>query len=524
MSPQAQLALLLWIPVVFYIFNKFPPRKAVIVSFIGGLLFLPERTGFSLPVIPDYQGMAATCYGIIFAVCKNDPERWKTFKPGWLDIPMFVWCICPFLSSMTNGLGAYDGFNETLTQTVTWGLPYLLGRLYLGDLDGLKELAINVIKGGLLYVPLCLYEGRMSPQLHNIVYGYYAHPSGISQAFRLGGYRPNVFMKHGLMVGFWMMTVALVALWLWQAGTVKKVWNYSLGTLVVVLILTFIWCRSTGAYIYLFVGVVMLFSSKFLKTNIVIVGLSLAICYYLYSSAVGTFPADEIVQFISDTINPDRAQSLEFRFGNEELLAEHAQDRLIFGWGGWGRNRIYDYNWWGELEDISVTDSLWIIAFGVNGLTGLAGLTGSLLVPAVAFGFIGHKPKYWFHPRVAPAAVLAATLPLFMLDSVLNYMFNPLFPLISGALSGLMLKPPEPLDGKSRQSGKVKSYVPIKQVQRKVRVPQVKLKSSGRSRQRPIPRQKPTPKLTPRKARKRRVTINKHSMRARQKAGGRRQK
>ena len=148
MSPQAQLALILWIPIVLHIFSKFPPRKAVIISFIGGLLFLPERTGFSLPVIPDYQGMAATCYGILFAVSKHDSQRFKKFKPGWMDIPMFVWCFCPFLSSMTNGLGAYDGLNETLTQTVTWGLPYLLGRLYLGNLAGLEEVAINIIKGG----------------------------------------------------------------------------------------------------------------------------------------------------------------------------------------------------------------------------------------------------------------------------------------------------------------------------------------------------------------------------------------
>ena len=471
MSPQAQLALLIWIPIVLHIFSKFPPSKAVIISFIGGLLFLPERTGFALPIIPDYQGMAATCYAIILAICKHDPERWKTFKPGWMDIPMFIWCLCPFLSSMSNGLGAYDGFNETLTQTVRWGLPYLLGRLYLNNLAALEELAINIIKGGLLYVPLCIFEGRMSPQLHLYVYGYYAHPSGVTQAYRLGGYRPNVFMQHGLMVGFWMMTVALVALWLWKAGTVKKIWNYSMGTLVTVLILTFFWCRSTGAYIYFFLGLIVLFSAKLLRTNIVIIGVSFAIIYYLYTSAIGTFPGDEIVQFVSDNLNPDRAQSLEFRFGNEELLAEHAQHRIIFGWGGWGRNRIYEENWWGEIEDVSVTDSLWIIAFGINGLVGLGSLTASLLLPALAFVFLGYKPKDWFHPRVAPAAVLATTLPLFMFDSMLNYMFNPLFPLISGALSSLIMKRPEKLGTKKvKKSGKKSTNSPKKNVKsRRVR-------------------------------------------------------
>ena len=118
------------------------------------------------------------------------------------------------------------------------------------------------------------------------------------------------------------------------------------------------------------------------------------------------------------------------------------------------------------------------------------------LVGLGTFGFLGYKPKYWFHPQVAPAAVLATVLPLFMLDSVLNYMFNPLFPLISGGLSALMLKPPERLDGKPSKSGKVKGNTPVKRVKKVIKITQVKLNS--RSSQKSVTK----------KARTRRVTIN----------------
>ena len=439
MSLQARLIMLAWLPIVFYLFKIYSPRKAVIVSFIGGLLFLPERAGFRLPLIPDYQGTIATCYGIVLAILVYDLERLKEFRLGWIDLPMLIWCICPIFSSISNSLGAYDGVNEAITQSVTWGLPYFLGRFYLNNLDAQRELALNIIKGGLLYVPLCLYESRMSPQTHKIFYGYYPHSSGIAQAYRWGGYRPMVFMEHGLMVGMWMMMVALIAFWLWQSKTLFIICRVPLNRWLIVITFTFILCRSTGAYGYLFYGLIILFSAKWLRTKLFLLLLIAGIIYYLYTSVTGHFNSEQIVSFIGEAIAPERSQSLGYRFENEALLAEHARDRLLFGWGGWGRNRIYEENWHGIIEDVAITDSLWILAFGINGLVGLASLIASLILPVLGFCF-NYPIKNWLEPKVAPAAVLAVALILFVLDCLLNDMFNPVFPLISGGLSGLLIQ------------------------------------------------------------------------------------
>ena len=246
MSPQAQILMLLWLPIVVFLFLRFSPRKAVIISFLVAWLFLPQKAGFIFSGIPDYTRISATSYSIFFLTLFFDSQRLTRFKLTWLDLPMLILCICPFFSSISNGLGAYDGLSQTLSQIVSYGLPYFIGRLYFSDLVGLRQLAISIFISGLIYLPLCLYEIRMSPQLHRIVYGYFAH--SFAQTMRYGGFRPTVFMLHGLEVGMWMMAVTLIGIWLWQAKVIKTVTGVPIQWLLVVLTITFVLIKSTGAY------------------------------------------------------------------------------------------------------------------------------------------------------------------------------------------------------------------------------------------------------------------------------------
>jgi len=210
MTPQAQLAMLAWIPILLYLFVRFPVQKAVVIGFIGAWLFLPQKAGFSFPGFPDYSRISAASYGILLATCIFDVGRFQRFKLGWFDLPMLIWCLCPIASSVSNDLGLYDGLSSALSQTVQWGFPYFLGRIYFNNLKGLRLLAVGIFLGGIVYVPLCLYEIRMSPQLHSMVYGYFPH--SFAQTARYGGFRPQVFMQHGLAVGLWMMAVIFKSL------------------------------------------------------------------------------------------------------------------------------------------------------------------------------------------------------------------------------------------------------------------------------------------------------------------------
>ncbi len=461
MTPQAQSIMLAWLPIVIFLFLQFPSRKAVIISFLVAWLFLPQRAGFILPGLPDYTRISATCYSIFFLTFLFDSQRFTRFKLTWLDLPMLILCICPFFSSISNGLGAYDGLSQILSQTVSYGLPYFIGRLYFSDLVGLRQLAISIFISGLIYLPLCLYEIRMSPQLHRMVYGFFAH--SFAQTKRYGGFRPTVFMLHGLEVGMWMMAVTLIGIWLWQAKVIRKVKGIPMQWILVSLLITFVLIKSTGAYGYLLFGIIILFIAKWFRSNVPLLVLIIGIALYLGLASTGNFStknAEPLLTTISNTLGEDRAGSLEYRLDNEEILVEKALERPILGWGGWGRNRVYDYNWEGVLVDISTTDSLWIIIYGTRGILGLTSLYTSFLLPVFIFATRLYPPKFWFHPQVAPAAVLSVVIVLYMLDNTLNAMFNPIFTLISGGMTGLVVQVPKKSKSVKKLSSRPNKIIP----------------------------------------------------------------
>ncbi|MEK0179390.1 MAG: O-antigen ligase domain-containing protein [Oscillatoriales cyanobacterium] len=431
-----------WIPVVLYLFVRFPTQRAVIVSLIVAWQFLPQ-VSLSLPGLPPYNKMSAACYGVLLGTLVYDTTRFSSLKPGWIDVPIVICCLCPIASQVTNG---GSPLSPTLNQIVAWGMPFLLGRLYLNSLDGLRQLAIGIFAGGLAYIPFTMIEGVRGPILHQMVYGVNAFEDW-GQARRMGGWRPVVFMQHGLMVGLWMMAAALVGFWLWQTGVLKKFQGRNMKTLVIVLIIAFFLCRSTGAYSLFAMSLVVLFSAKIFKTSLPLLLIIGYIIFYLYLAASGQFSSEEVISFISQIFGEERAASLGFRFQNEEILGNKARLRFLFGWGDSGGNRVY--NEYGD--DVSVTDSLWIIAFGVNGVVGLTSLFSSLLLPVIAFCF-KYPARTWSNPKVAPAAVLGVALTMYAFDCVLNAMTNPIFTLIAGGIAGVILKDTESLKPKKTSS------------------------------------------------------------------------
>ena len=127
------IALFGWIPLVSWLFAKVNPRLAAAIAFAAAWMFLPVA---SIPFsgLPDFTKVTATCVGILLASWAFDRERLLRFRFMVVDIPMLLWCTVPFLSSVANGLGAYDGISESMYQSFTWGLPYVVGRIYFTDL------------------------------------------------------------------------------------------------------------------------------------------------------------------------------------------------------------------------------------------------------------------------------------------------------------------------------------------------------------------------------------------------------
>lgn len=418
------------IPAVLVTFMLLPPRRAVIVSCLVSWLFLPVAH-YSLPGFPDYNKISAPAVAVLLGVILFDADRLLAFRPRLLDLPMLVWCLCPIGSSLTNGLGLYDGLTAAFNQVICYGIFYLMGRLYFSDLVGLRELAVGVFVGGLIYVPLCLYEIRMSPQLHRMVYGYHAH--SFLQTLRFGGWRPTVFMSHGLAVGVWMATASIAGLWLWWSRALRYLWQIPTAPLVFILFVTTFMCKSLNADVLLIIGLGALAFIRMFRSALPISALVLGVVVYVLIRGPGLWTGDMLVDFAAQ-ISENRAASLEFRLRNEDMLAAKAMQRPLFGWGGWNRSRVFDERG----NDISITDSFWIIQFGSKGILGIGSFLVAALLPV---GVLQRRlsARTWAHPLVAPVLALALLLILVMVDNLFNHMYNPIYIIVIGALTILRL-------------------------------------------------------------------------------------
>ena len=420
------LTLFGWIPFVLALFAFFPPRRAVIVAFLAAWLFLP-MAGYKVPGLPDYTKMSATALGVLMGAAIFDTDRLLAFRPRWVDLPMFIWCTSPFVTSYITGLGLYDGCSEIVRQFITWGLPYVIGRVYFSDLQAIRELAVGLFIGGLIYVPLCLFEVRFSPQLHVWVYGFRQH--SFYQNMRDGGFRPMVFMQHGLMVAMWMGMTALVGVWVWKSKVVQHVWEVPMYLLVPAMLLTVYLCKSKYALLLLVTGVGTLYLAKWLRMRAVVVALLMIPPTYMFLRSEGVITGQELIAQAKSIFGQERSESLAVRLNNENALAARAMERPWFGWGGWGAARVT-----GDDGKDLVTDSLWIITLGKAGWVGLAALTAMLLLPMLLV-CRDWRIELWTHPMVAPVVVLGMMTSLYMFDHLMNGMVNPIFMLAVGAVS-----------------------------------------------------------------------------------------
>ncbi|MEM8729308.1 MAG: hypothetical protein AAGF79_05255, partial [Pseudomonadota bacterium] len=293
---------------------------------------------------------------------------------------------------------------------------------------------------GFAYSFLALYEVRMSPQLNNIFYGYF--PSSWRQHLRGGGFRPIVFLKHGLFLGVFLtcsMMAAVAYMRILEPKQKAPFWAVIVWiTLALVLAKTF-----TAFIIAIFLAPVVLLLTPRVQVMVAAV-VALTVLFYPLVRGAGLIPTQAIVSQIA-VIDAGRASSLQFRLNNEDILLAKANERPLFGWGGWGRFRVYDENG----KDISTTDGRWIISIGGEGWFGYLSRFGLLTVPIVLMML--RRKKYEISTATSSLClILAANL----VDLIPNAGLTTVTWLIAGALLGR-------LETEAVQMSETASPVPI---------------------------------------------------------------
>lgn len=416
-----------WIPLIGVLFALFSVERAVLFAIIGGWLLLPVYK-YSIPGFVDYDKVSATCLAPFLFVVFLRIRDVFLLRPNFFDALMAVLCVAPFASSQANGLSIYASIAASLETSIRFCIPYLLGRLLFDSQEGRQSIAFGLVIGGLLYVPLCLFEIRMSPQLHTWLYGFYQH--SFAQAVRSGGFRPTVFMQHGLVVALWLAMSTITALALYRSGRVKSILAIPCAGAVVALFVTLILCKSWGSIIIFSLVTMGLVEDRMLRSRIILSLLLALPLVYLSARVFGAWNSDWIVGQIA-SIEPDRAQSLEYRLYNEDLLLEANFQSRLLGSGPTDFLIVTDED--GRVFN-AVPDSLWVIFYARYGLAGLFALYGLLIIPA------------WIRLRSIrvgglqdPAMVIECALVLVTiigaLDCLMNTASTPLSFVIIGALA-----------------------------------------------------------------------------------------
>lgn len=425
-----------------YAFKRWPAQKAALMLVVGSAMFVPPVIGVNLPVLPDMDkeilpALSGLCACLLLARRKM---KAKPFRGP--EVLLLLAVVGAFGTIATNGdrlvygptvlpaLTAYDGLVDSIRILTIWFPPFYLGRTLFTTRRDLHRLVRFMALAGLVYTIPIMLELRLSPQLNRWIYGF--HQSEFAQTIRFGGYRPKVFMRHGLNVALFMTITVLAAATLYRTeGRLHR--RFTPGRATVFLVLMLIACKSTGAVFYLLALLpLVLWGSVRAQLRAAMAGTTLILSYPLLRSA-GMVPVDGIIEFMEQNINEERARSLWFRLFTEEQILENTRDRFMFGWGGYGRPFEFDPET-GEM--LTVVDGYWAIEIGNHGLIGFLCVFGLMLVPVVlAWRRI---ERIRSEQDQLLLCVLALSTTIYVFDWVPNSSISADLTFLTGALAGLV--------------------------------------------------------------------------------------
>jgi hypothetical protein len=393
MTPNwfAYCALIVWPLVAIAVYASRSVVQSTLWTIMGAQLLLPVGTYFKFEMIPRFDKYSIP--SLCALVCCMMTTR-QTLQPlrgfGTVEVLISMYLVGPIITSLLNGdpiyigdkvlpgVGAYDGLSAALDQLILL-VPFFLGRQFLRKSDDIQSILSTLVVAGVVYSALLLFEIRMSPQLHFWFYGYY--PSDFIQEMREGGgFRPMAFMGHGLVAAFFLMTTFVASATFWRVGV--PVFRAPPALITSYLGIVLLLCKSGAALVYgTLLAPLARYAKPRLQVSFGVVLVSLALIYPVMRLAE-LFPT-EVILNVAASVNEERADSLRFRFDQEEQLLQRASTRFVFGWGRFGRNRVYVEDWQGVGADASVTDGRWIITLGQFGLFGFLAEFGLLAIGVI---------------------------------------------------------------------------------------------------------------------------------------------
>lgn len=375
----AYFALLVWPLVTLVLYARLTPAVATAACLLGARMLLPVRLVFAPVGLPDIGRVEiATLSALLGLACFARPHLRLWRHGGFSNLLVAVMILSPFATSLANadplqygphtieGQTLYDGLPIAWRDAMLVAIPFLLGRELVRRPEDLRRVLVFLVGFMLAYSVLVLWEVRMSPNLHRMVYGY--HPHSFAQHIRGSGYRPVVFATHGLDLSLVIAVSSLAAFGLARAGSRLGRLPLPPRTAGFYLMIVLALCRSMGSLVYgLTMAPVVALTRPRVQVRLA-AGLATLVIVYPLLRATDLFPTHGLVEAAKE-ISPARAFSLDYRFKFDARILAKARQRFVLGWGSWGRWRLYDDR---TGEDVTVSDGYWVIVIGSLGLVGFA--------------------------------------------------------------------------------------------------------------------------------------------------------
>jgi hypothetical protein len=426
-----------WPVVTMILFILLPAHRALIWSVLGAYLILPVSTSFEIPLVPSLDKTVISNLSILFCCVLFVREKWL----GALKDPAVValaatFVLSPFFTAFFNpepliyadrfipGMAMYDALAQAAVNAINL-IPFVAAYGLINIDERRWQVIIILVTAALAYSVLMLIEVRLSPQLHRMVYGFFPHSFG--QQMRAGGFRPVVFLGHGLLVAIFCAMAATAAVARWREARGRQRTRAGLMALYFAVLLVL--CKSVGATILaaIFVPIVAFLRAK----RVAMIAAAACVMMLLYPAirSAGLIPTITISE-LTGSFSSDRQGSLGVRLINEDQLLQRAAEKPIFGWGSWGRNRIYSP---ADGKDLSVTDGAWIITLGSWGWVGFLATFGLLGIGCIRIQ-VSKKSRKSVTPIIA---ALCALLALNLLDSIPNSSIRTITWMIAGSIAAI---------------------------------------------------------------------------------------
>lgn len=352
MAPTVYLAFVGLAPLLT---ARLAAQRAVWLVYFAGLMFLPPLAygevsraqtfewriiGNALPADSPAGSALVAAFAALLVAAMRDGKRLISWRPGLIDLPMALFCLWPLAQERLLGTPSIpSGPLGALWLSLVWGVPWVLGRIYLTSPANRSAFVQMMVITALALVPFAYLETIADWRLHEILVG--PHPFSYDGARRYLGYRPLLLFENGNQYGLYMCLAALFAVVaaIAQPRHARRPWTIIAA---IILVLTALASQSIGAIMLVGAagGAIML--SQWLRSARWILAFgAVGAAALLAAYSTGMVPVRQIAEE-TGIAGPAKAmfemtgrRSLAWRANQNDKTADLLRNNLPLGAGQW---------------------------------------------------------------------------------------------------------------------------------------------------------------------------------------------